>query len=219
MRRTKSKKQIAIIIILLVAVIGLSIGFAAFSTNLLISSSANITTSSTDFSVKFSSNATSLATSAVVPTVSGATGDNATIDNSGATPKITGLKANFTAPNQSVTYTFYAHNVGEYEAFLKSITFEKVTGSNETKVCTKIDQTATDSLITSACSAIKVSIQVGSQSADKTTTGITNHSLTAKTGKETVVVTITYDAGGSKADGDFSVAFGDIKLAYSSTDG
>ena len=217
-KKNKRKTQITIILVLFVLVISLSIGFAAFSKNVLISSSANVTPSASDFGVKFSSSSSSLATSPITPTVSGATGDSAIIDNSGTSPKITGLKANFSAPNQSVTYTFYAINIGEYEAFLKSISYEKVSGSNATKVCTKTDATATDSLVAAACEHIKVSVQVGSQSANDTTNNITNHSLAAKTGNETVTVTITYESGGDRADGDFTVAFGDIKLTYNSTD-
>ena len=218
MRKKQKNKKIIMIIILVVAVIGLSIGFSAFSTNISISSSADVTPSATDFSVKFSSSESSVVTNQVTPTVSGATGDKATIDNSGTSPKITGLKAHFTAPGQSVIYTFYVHNTGDYEAFLKAVTFESVSGNSASKVCTKTDSSATDSLVTAACNSISITTQIGSTTYDKTTSPITNHSLTAKTGKETVIVTITYASGGSKADGDFNVSFGNIKLDYKSTD-
>ena len=218
MKKTKREKQLIIITALIVAVIGLSIGFAAFATNLVISSSATVTPTSSDFGVKFSSSSTAVETNQITPTLSGATADKATLDNSGTTPKITGLKANFSAPGQSATYTFYVHNTGQYQAFLKSITFENATGGNSPKVCTKVDATATDNLISAACEDINVNITVGSQNATGSMSGITNHSLAAKTGTEAVTVTISYASNGDRADGDFNVSFGDIKLAYSSTD-
>ena len=214
----KKRQKIITIVVLIVTIIGMSIGFSAFSSTISISSSASVKPSASDFHVKFSSSESAVVTNQVTPNVSGATGEKATIDNSGTTPKITGLKANFTAPGQSVTYTFYVHNTGDYVAYLKNITFSNVSGKSSHKVCTKTDTTATDSLVSAACNAITITAKVGSTTFDKTTSSITSHSLAANTGKETVVVTITYATGGSKADGDFSVAFGDINLEYRSTD-
>ena len=214
----KKKQKIFTIVALIVTLIGMSIGFAAFSGSMSISSSANVKPSSTDFNIKFSSSDSSVVTNQIAPTVSGTTGENATIDNSGSISKISGLKANFTAPGQSVTYTFYVHNIGEYTAYLKNITFQNATGKSAPKVCTKTDTTATDSLVAAACNSISITAKVGSTVYNSTTSSITNHSIAAKTGKETVVVTITYASGGSKADGDFSVTFGDISLEYKSTD-
>ena len=46
---------------------------------------------------------------------------------------------------------------------------------------------------------------------------ITGHTL-AKASGELVTVTLEYEAGADRADGDFTVAFGDITLNYSSVD-
>ena len=206
----KKKQKIITIVALIVMIIGMSIGFAAFSTNISISSSAGVAPSAADFHVKFSASESSVVTSQVTPSTSGATGEKATINNSGTMPTISGLKANFTAPGQSVTYTFYVHNTGDYTAYLKNIIFENASGKSSHK--------ATDSLVAAACNSISITAKVGAATYSQTTNSITNHSLAAKSGKETVVVTISYASGGSKADGDFSVAFGDIKLEYKSTD-
>ena len=71
---------------LLVGVIGLSLGFAAFSNTLTIKSSAEVNVDSSKFNVDFSSSSSTVATDPITPTlnktVTGFTATNATIDNS-----------------------------------------------------------------------------------------------------------------------------------------
>ncbi|MBR3230276.1 MAG: hypothetical protein IKF91_05585 [Bacilli bacterium] len=223
MEKDRSTKIIAIAA-LLVGVVGLSLGFAAFSNTLTISSSAEVTPDQNTFNVDFSSTTSGdLTESAVTPVltptgVTNFTATDGTIDNTVAgAPKITGLHATFTEPGQKATYTFSAKNIGEYEAFLKSIAFENVTGESTTKVCTPGSGT-TAALVTAACADINVSIKVGSEAVATGSVGsITNHSL-AINANDPIVVTIEYAAGGHRADGDFTVAFGDIVLTYSSVD-
>lgn len=223
MEKDRSTKIIAIAA-LLVGVVGLSLGFAAFSNTLTISSSAEVTPDENTFNVDFSSTTSgALQTDPVTPTltptgVTGFTATNGTIDNSVAgAPKITGLHATFTEPGQKATYTFSAKNIGEYIAYLKSITFANATGGSTSRVCTPGTNT-TASLVTAACDDITVSIKVGDEAV---TTGsvasITNHSL-AIGANDPIVVTIEYAANGDRADGDFTVAFGDITLTYQSVD-
>lgn len=216
MEKDRSSKVIAVVA-LLVAVIGLSVGFASFSSTLTISSSANVTPNSDTFKVVFSSNGTILTTEAVIGDVTGtgASATNATINND-TNPTISGLAANFTEPGQKVVYTFYAHNSGEYDAFLKSVTYANVTGKSESKVCTAGSGT-TETLVTNACDDISVKVNVGTTNTTASTADITGHSL-LKGAFEQVTVTIEYAADGDRADGDFSVAFGDISLVYSSVD-
>ena len=129
----RSSKVIAIVG-LVAGVIGLSLGFAAFSNTLTIKAAANVTPDSSTFNVDLSwsnSDITNLTTgaSAGVATpnnVTGFTADNATITNADistqpGTASITGLKAHFTAPGQTVTYSFYAANTGSFIAYLNSI--------------------------------------------------------------------------------------------------
>lgn len=217
MERERSTKIIAIIA-LCVAVVGLSVGFAAFSNNLTISSSAHVSPDPEDFDVNFSSVNTAETDGPVIGVVSNealVTAEEATIDNTGD-PKITGLKANFTAPGQSVTYSFYVHNAGQYIAYLKSVSYENVTGEIVSKVCTAAEGTD-ETMVNSACDAISVTLKVGSDSFDGTRASITKHSL-ALDAYEPVEVKIEYAADGTRTDGDFSVKFGDIALTYSSVD-
>lgn len=219
MEKERNSRVIAVIA-LVVGVLGLSLGFAAFTSTLTISSNAEVKPAGTTFNVDFSSAETSVVTDAIVPTVSGtgASATNAEIDNSGE-PTITKLGATFTAPGQSATYEFYAHNAGEFVAYLNSIAFENVQDASTPKVCTPKTGT-TDSYVTAACEDINVSVKVGDEAVTYgTQTGITGHTL-AKGAGEKIIVTIAYEEKENQTlvDGDFSVSFGNIVLDYSSVD-
>ena len=215
MERDRSAKIIAIVA-LCVAIVGLSVGFAAFSNELTINSNATVSPNASDFDVNFSTSNTSEQDG----TVSGvgtnsATGENATINNSNS-PTITGLKANFTEPGQKVTYSFYAHNAGKYAAYLNNVTYANVSGKTATKVCTAgVGTDAT--MVEAACNGISVSVKVGNDTYTGSMDSITNHLLDLDAYEE-VVVTIEYTSTASRADGDFEVAFGDITLTYDSVD-
>lgn len=204
--------QVIAIVALVVAVLGLSVGFASFSNVLNIQSSANVKPDSSTLNVDFSSSIDSVTVAEITPTATpnSIVTTNATIDNS-ADPTISNLSATFTEPGQSAVYKFYAYNAGELNAYLKSIVYANVAGSNATKVCTAKEGT-TDALVQKACENILVKVKVGNEL--ETATGkasITGHSLAKKTG-EMVTVTLEYAAGAERTDGDFSVAFGNITL-------
>ena len=210
--------QVIAIVALVVAVLGLSVGFASFSNVLNIQSSANVKPDSSTLNVDFSSSIDSVTVAEITPTATpnSIVTTNATIDNS-ADPTISNLSATFTEPGQSAVYKFYAYNAGELNAYLKSIVYANVAGSNATKVCTAKEGT-TDALVQKACENILVKVKVGNEL--ETATGkasITGHSLAKKTG-EMITVTLEYAAGAERTDGDFSVAFGNITLNYSSAD-
>lgn len=214
MERERGTK-IIIIFVLLAGIIGLTIGFGTFSSTLTVSSSAKVTPSSSGFNVSFSRSNTSVTTGSVTPTKSptSITAGSATL--SGTT--ISGLSATFTEPGQSVTYSFYAYNAGQYIAYLKNITYGNASGGSSNRVCTANTGT-TASLVTAACDDITISVKVGSMAATTTSkTGITGHSL-AKSSAEQVIVTLTYAANGDRADGDFTVSFGNITLEYRTAD-
>ena len=218
--RNNSSKVIAIAA-LIIAIVGLSIGFAAFSNTLKISSSAEVKPDESNFDINFSSvnteekDGTVKATANVTDEKVG--GDDATIDNTAA-PTITGLHAKFTEPGQEVTYSFYAHNNGKLDGYLKSVTFANAAGAtnNETKICTAVTGTRQD-LVDEACKGISISVKVDTTTFTGSQAGIASHLL--EVGQyEPVVVTIKYAEGSGVADGDFDVAFGDITLMYNSND-
>jgi len=211
------RSQILAIVALLLAVGGLSLGFAAFTQTLNIKSSAAVSPDQSSFNVIFTDTAgtgTSV-TPTLNPTgVTNFTADMATINNNNH--DITGLKANFTEPGQTVTYTFMAKNSGELLAYLNGVTFNNVTGESSAKICTPGSGT-TASLVAAACDDISISVQVGSSTFTASDGTVANHTL-AVAASETVEVTIAYAAGGDRADGDFTVAFGDVSLLYGSVD-
>ena len=203
------------ILALIIGVVGVSLGYAAFSSTLTINTAAEERPDGTKFNVDFSSATGSVATNPVVATLNptGVTGFTATdgvIDNT-SDPTITNLKATFTEPGQTATYTFYARNIGEFVAYLNSIVF---TGN---KTCTPGSGT-TASMVTAACDDITMTVQVGSETAtDSGVASITGHTL-AINADEAIVVTISYVAGGDITDGDFDVTFPVVTLTYESAD-
>lgn len=234
MEKDRTTKVVAVCALLL-AVVGVSLGFAAFSQNLKISSTATVTPSDNMF-IYFASSDQKNGEGEIVADPVGANPaqyDNqddtsvehkAVIDNSNnKAPTITGLRADFTAPGQSVSYSFYAYNAWEYDAYLKAINIDA------TKVCEAKDGSLSDdetikasqeAKIVEACKGISISVKVGEAdnavNVNTTTGDIDNHVL-GDDAFEPVVVTITYAAGSSVADTDFDVTFGDITLNYSST--
>ena len=213
MKGRTRKQQIGIITAMVVGVFALSIGFAAFSSTLNIRSSATVNPDASSFAVIFSNDGNNVDATQTVNPSSETYGDSATITN-GTSPVIGGLKAKFTAPGQSVSYSFYAKNTGSFDAYLNYITFLNAENATSNKVCTAQDGTD-QTLVDQACAGISISVKVG-QDAPVTTSqaGMTNHML-GKNTNEQVIVTITYAENAMVADGAFEVLFGNISLIYS----
>lgn len=211
--KNKTFKIISIVALLL-GIVGITLGYAAFSSTLKIESSAEVVPNESSFNVDFSSSNTSVVEDDITPTlntnVTGFSATNAEIDNT-SNPVISNLHATFTEPGQSATYTFYAYNRGEYLAYLNSIIF------SGNKTCTARTNT-NQALVDTACTGISLSVQV--TGIDATTTSlasISNHTL-AINSADTITVVIEYAAGSGRADGDFDVTFPDITLTYNPID-
>ena len=204
------KIKIISIVALVLAVCGMSLGFAAFSTSLKLSSSAMVTPDDATFSVKFSTNKDELVVDDVVPSEisSGLTASNGVIDNSAA-PTLKNLSVEFTTPGQYVEYTIYARNEGEYIAYLNNVYFDGQ------KKCSA-DEGVEKSLVDSACSAINLLVYVnGEEYTD--TTEISGHSLAKGAGDE-VKIRISYDESGQAMTDAFNIKFGNIAMIYSTID-
>lgn len=218
MEKDRSARVIALVA-LLIGVIGLSVGFAAFSRELDIKSSAEVKPINT-FDVIFSSSGTAQEENPVVASFTSVRDDatvtttDAVINNELTNPTISNLKATFSYPGQTATYSFYSHNVGEYAAFLNAVTFKEVGETGKTKVCTAVEGTD-QALVDAACEGISISVKVAGKTFTTTDTEVTSDEL-AVDGYENVVVTMTYAEGSELADGDFTVDFGDITLLYKS---
>ena len=201
--RNEIKKQLMTLSILLAAILITSIGFAAFSSTLRIKTKTTVTPNSSDFKVVFSSSENSLETNPVKANPE-TLGDDAIIDNT-TQPTISGLNTYFTNPGDSVTYTFFVRNEGEYEAFLNSISFRR-------KTCTPEEGTNAEMVI-DACNAITTTVNVGSITTAETLTDITGESLIPGQSKQ-VTVTVSYDLNGARANGPFTVEYGNITMYY-----
>ena len=181
MERNRQTKMIAIIA-LVIAVAGMSLGFTAFSSTLSISSSASVTPDSSTFSVGFYPDTTAALANApenfISPSTTGGTSASDISFEEGSST-VQGLNANFTAPGGSATYSFYVGNSGEYDAYLRAINFNNVTGSNLNKVCTA-GTGATASLVDAACDDITISVNVHGITATSTNSTFTEKYCTRK---------------------------------------
>lgn len=106
----------------------MSLGFAAFSTTLNITSSASVSPDSGDFSVGFYASTTQTTSAEVITTTKTGSATSNNVSISAGSTKITGLNANFVEPGDSVTYSLYVGNTGKYDAYLHAINFLNVTG-------------------------------------------------------------------------------------------
>lgn len=224
--------KIMVMAALIVAILGLSLGFAAFSNTLVIKPQASVNPDSSNFKVHFSKTAApNFSAADVEPTIpngSTATAEDAEIDNTGTNPIISGLDVTFTQPGQTVSYTFYAYNRGQYTAYLRSLTFENATGGSP-KVCAAGTDTGgnttTSSLVTAACNDITLTVTIAGEdpiaipAATSTISSFTNNHSLAVNASEQITVTISYANNGHYVDGPFTIRFGDIKLTYSTVAG
>lgn len=218
MEKDRSSKIIAIIA-LVVAVAGVSLGFAAFSQNLVITPTANVKGDESKFNVQFSTNQNEAATGSVSATlnpddssIDGFTASSATL----AATTVTDLKATFVngKGKQTATYNFFVYNGGELDAYLKKVTFSK---EKPTCSATAGENQATDSLVQAACNDVTLKITVDGTEYTTTDEAISNKVLSSSTGKAVTVV-LEYDDT-NPVDGDFDVDFGSITLNYSSSNG
>lgn len=99
MEHNRSQKLL-MIIALIMGIASLSIGFAAFSTTLNISSSASVSPNSGDFKIRFSTSSSSTVVGPVIASYksAGVTATDGVIVNN-STPTITNISATFSAPD------------------------------------------------------------------------------------------------------------------------
>ncbi len=223
-KRYNKNSKILIIMVLMIGVIGLSIGFSAFSKNLDINSTATVTPDPSDFKILFSSSKDSVVDGYIYPWAynpdedsTKSKGDIATIDNTDPThPKITGIKATFMKENREIGYGLYVTNQGRYDAYLKKIEFGD-------KKCTAKPGTS-QTLVNQACNSITLHIRFVDTGESSNLYNVSNNMVVSnhplrKGTSEGITVWIDYFPDAAVfADGDFDVTFGDITLTYSSSD-
>ena len=206
MENNNKNIKIISVIALLISILGLSLGFAAYTNIINIIASADYVADPTTTAAKLSTEDDEVASGPITPTTDGgATADNASLtDNS-----ISNIVVHFTNSGQSATYTFYGYNDSDFVSYLNSVVFG-------TKTCTP-GVGATASYVQNACDDITMTIIAGGNSYTATNANINGHSL-ASQNSEVIQVKIEYAAGGDVADGDFTVDFGTSALTYSTDD-
>lgn len=169
MRRSRKTKLITMIA-LVIAIVGMTIGFAAFSSTLTISSSATVTpnddqlnlkiygyTEETTDNVAFISyyNDSEKSNSYIFKNqIDGnATGTIATIDNDKFVIK--DISANFKTPGVEVSYTFAIKNEGAYDVYINLDELSQ----QITKTCTAGEETS-ETLVNGACQDIKIVLSI-----------------------------------------------------------
>ena len=207
------RKKIFLIAVLVFSIFSLSVGFAAFSTTLIISSSASVKPNSDSFSVALSSGTTIYATEEVdaVYKDEGVTTSKATIVNGAGVISISNIEVGFSEPGQTALYSLALTNNGEYRAYLNSVVFEP-------KTCNYGDDVNSE-LAETACEAIDVSLAITYDSGMYFYDGnVANEYFSLEPGE---IYGFELDFNYSKdnwIDGNLNVIFGDIKLYFSSVE-
>ena len=215
MENTKGTKIMAIAA-LVVGVVGLSIGFAAFSNTLTISSSATVTPDSDTFSIV----ATSTGCEGSVTSATGNAGTISRDEETGETT-ISGVTAAFTEPNQTVTCTYTITNNGQYDAYLSYLRFAEATNNGLVSCAASTGSQANEGLVNSACEGITVTATLGGDNVASTGTVLSNpasvsNTLTKAGGSTTLTLVFAYAENSARADGAFNVTIPDLEFEYAS---
>jgi hypothetical protein len=206
------------IVALVIAVFGMTLGFAAFSTTLSISSSATVTPDSNDFKVVMSGSETDPYESLIsYVSLGGATADKGY--STGLNFTTSNVK--FFEPGQKITYEVYIHNVGIYNAYIKELKFKNIDGYGSKKICTAVSGSgASQELVNEACEDIHIYFETFATGSKfdhyyDETFNYYNEILIGE--KFFANIVIEYESDGNRVDGPFNVNFGDIEFIVKST--
>ena len=229
MKQNQTSKIIAIIA-LCIAVVGITLGFAAFSNTLTISSSATVSPDKSDFKLEIygisqdlsdlensdalniinDANSYGSTDNATARCFNGAKASSAIIDNEKLT--ISNLKAEFTEPGQQARYYFIVKNIGEYDAYVK--VSDLLNLSARAKGQCAAGEGTDPELVDATCSSIYIT--GSSKTSDFNNIAQAGGSYLIEKGDFLFFdVYIIYNETTNRADGPFTVKFDDIKLNFS----
>lgn len=182
--------RIIAVIALMVAVVGLTVGYAAYSSTLKITGAANVDPSS--WNVKFAYKTGNSLVAAVTGKATMET--EATLSDT----QVSGFKATLKAPGDSITYNFAVTNTGSLDAELSTFTMGNIScapaaGSN-----------ATAEEATAICNELSYTL-----------TGVTvNETLAAGDSKDLTLKLEWASTGTAVASDDIAITVGDTTLIY-----
>ena len=220
------KTKIITLSALIVGIVALSIGFAAFSKNLTIDANAKFNPESTGLDIGFSTSISSLSTGLITST---GTAEASSITLTDST-EISGVDITFTDVGQSAIYDFYIYNNSSYTAYLDKAELILTNYVSPGIKCEAISGTDT-SAVNSACSSVKFKLLKyiedsntyanlfllsGGSPAAAANVYTSNGTIPSKTGAKVRLI-IEYTSGSSSSipDGDFNVNIGTLTLTYS----
>lgn len=230
----KQNSKILVIVALALTTVALTIGFAAFSATLNISSNAIVTPNESDFKVtiygfnsteaalRFKSDGTfdekDLSKTISYPsnTESVLKATNASIDNS--THTISNINVELTEPNTSSIYFFIIKNEGKYDSYLDLSKFDYEDGeyiNAQEGTCTAGDGTS-EELLNAACPYI-VSIATIINSNGNSIAGGDNIIKISKEDYIAIGYGVGYLETENRVDGSFTVEFPKEQLIFSTT--
>lgn len=229
----KQNSKILVIVALALTTIALTLGFAAFSTTLNISSNATVAPNEADFKVTIYGMKTEEAAnkyqkdgtlsdenlSSTISTPPALADENisasiANIDNANHT--ISNIKINLVEPNSEVPYYFIIKNEGKYDVYLDLSKYEYISG-NYTLInqgtCTKGENTSQE-LLDKACPYIVNGLTIYGSNGNLVST----EDNVIKIPKNDYIhfgYVIGYTDTENRVDGPFTVEFPDEQLIFS----
>ncbi len=227
-----NESRILSIVALVLAVFGLSVGFAAYSSTLNISANANVEVSGTEWDVGFASAAGDMAP---------LTGTAATVNGTGVTNAGTLNMLKYTlsqgtaatlqnVSGSSVTYAFKIKNAGSIEAKLSSIVSEGLTCAYNSTAADRVTEqdgtpntgeqvTASTGEITDTdCNTMfTATLTINGTDYDLSNPGSTSGTIAAGASVDaSLTIAATGTAPTNVPDGDFVVTLGATTVVYSS---
>ena len=232
MKQNRQSKIVAILA-LCVSVVGLTLGFAAFSNTLTISSSATVSPNESDFNINvygigdwngnlgyaaltdFTSSSISIPQIGFEGKYLAQSATNAKITDNGKTITISDINVGFSGPGQIASYYFMIKNEGQYDAYVDLTELENTLDIPKGGVCTPGPE-ATPELVRNACYDISLQNTLTASNGEYLSGGQVVR--LAKDDYLTLDMHIDYSeaSGTNRADGDFTVAFDDLTLEFTS---
>ena len=239
MRQNRQSKVVAILA-LCVSVVGLTLGFAAFSNTLTISSSATVSPDETDFNINvygitdfkgtiitgtissppvefFTSETTSVANKYSSSDLALTASDSKITDN-GKSITISDINVGLTEPGQFVSYYYMIKNEGEYDVYLdlnKYDTEEMVIGGYQIEGTCTAGEGTSETLVNEACPYVILTNDLHRY--DYGELYANGYYVQMKKGEYIILQrTIKYESTNKLADGAFYVAFEDLTLEFTS---
>ena len=226
--RKQQKQKVMAIVALCISILGLTLGFAAFSNTLTISSSATVSPDDADFDINVygveSTVArddiyneevyTSTTTSSPWTENDGKEKTPIKIIDNGKSITISDISVGLVEPGDSVTYNFLIKNEGEYDAYIDTSLFDRYF-SGDNIGCTPGDG-ATPELVENACKWIVASHMFMNYQGNHIESGEVYKLAKGDYILLDILIFYVKNQPYSRADGEFSVEFPDVTLEFSS---